>query len=704
MLAARLARVRLKQDKYHGHLVQDRNQACYKDIVLNNMSIHAFYLLVDYWAKVGISKPGGTACCEGDSIGLSAHGSMFVYRNPTTEERAEISKEHGGVDWSSFPAPPDKGGLTFLEEHAIAYCDDAKQNQFHTKSVIEATVRAFVVARPWLGKDRVSFGQSDGASNYRDPTVDVDCGALGSRCFSVAGMGKDEGDSNGADNKGKVARQRDAGDGVQCADDLVAISSKAPVPANTYARLDVNRRKNHEVVGRASFPRHIHVFTIDATHITFYEYLDPAASVGSIKATGRVVGYGRGDVKTLAQFNDKQRSQVATETGASLALSSGGWASAKARPSRDEQKEMAVQKEEKKRKKTELQEAREAEERAVAESQHRNDIDVCPRCGLRFLTAGGFGRHYMGGCRKYTTNEVRERRRKARDVKLRLVALDELWALEEEQRRKDLATVTVTLSNPHGQAVPVGIEVEEQERGGDGSMEASAFVVSSVSGLALESARVSVGFVVAVVGDGSTAVSASSFPKELPAGGKLEVTFRRPRPAVPTRGCARETIHKEPRFVLHEEQEAFLVEVILAPMMRGEQPPRPFCVHELMKAKFGDKLRMDTKTPMCLEKAQIEKWQAERKKEIKQKKKQEQQRPKAAAEEEVPNTKKAKKAKTAPTKSSSSVKKGKAAAPAAKKRKAAASSSESEEEDGDFDDDGDSDESMDDDDDDDDEC
>ena len=230
-------------------------------------------------------------------------------------------------------------------------------------------------------------------------------------------------------------------------------------------------------------------------------------------------------------------------------------------------------------------------------------------------------------------------------------------------------------------------------------MEASAFVVSSVSGLALESARVSVGFVVAVVGDGSTAVSANSFPKELPAGGKLKVTFRRPRPAVPTRGCARETIHKEPRFVLHEEQEAYLVEVILAPMMRGEQPPRPICVYESMKAKFGDKLRMDTKTPMCLEKAQIEKWQAERKKEIKQKKKQEQQQPKAAAAaaEEAPNTKKAKKA---PMKSSSSSKKGKAAA-AAKKRKAAASSSESEEGGGDFDDDDDdSDESIDDDDDD----
>jgi len=43
-------------------------------------------------------------------------------------------------------------------------------------------------------------------------------------------------------------------------------------------------------------------------------------------------------------------------------------------------------------------------------------------------------------------------------------------------------------------------------------MEASAFAVSSVSGLALESARVAVGFVVAEVGDGSTAVSADPIP------------------------------------------------------------------------------------------------------------------------------------------------------------------------------------------------
>ena len=63
MLAARLERCRNKRDKYVGHIVQDRNQACYKDLVLQHMGVYSFYLLVDYWAKIGINKAGGTACC-----------------------------------------------------------------------------------------------------------------------------------------------------------------------------------------------------------------------------------------------------------------------------------------------------------------------------------------------------------------------------------------------------------------------------------------------------------------------------------------------------------------------------------------------------------------------------------------------------------------------------------------------------------------
>ena len=242
MLATRLVKFKDFQEQYRGHLVQDRNQSCFKDLVLTYMSIFAFYLLVDYWAKIGIVKPGGTACCEGDSVGLSAHGSMFVYRNPTTEDRRKIS-ENNEVDWSEFPIPPDKGGLSLIEEHVSAYCDDAKQDQFHTKSVMEATVKAFVTARPWLGKEHTGYMQSDNATNYRDPTIEVDCGVLGTRCYSVAGMGKDEGDGNGAVVKGQLA-----GTPVQCSADLLASSSKLRIPAQTFATLHVQRKYDNQVI------------------------------------------------------------------------------------------------------------------------------------------------------------------------------------------------------------------------------------------------------------------------------------------------------------------------------------------------------------------------------------------------------------------------------------------------------------------------
>ena len=254
MLAIRLAKFKDIQDQYHAHLVQDRNQSCFKDLVLTYMSIFAFYLLVDYWAKIGISKPGGKACCEGDSVGLSAHGSMFVYRNPNTNQRREISENHE-VDWSGFPIPPDKGGLSYLEEHVSAYCDDSKQDQFHTKSVMEATIKAFVTARPWLGKECAGYGQSDNATNYRDPTIEIDCGSLGTRCYSVAGMGKDEGDGNNAVIKGQLK-----GTAVQCSGDLLATSSKLSIPAQTYATLGVQRKNDNQVTknnGSRNIPQNL---------------------------------------------------------------------------------------------------------------------------------------------------------------------------------------------------------------------------------------------------------------------------------------------------------------------------------------------------------------------------------------------------------------------------------------------------------------
>ena len=169
-------------------------------------------------------------------------------------QRREISGNHE-VDWSGFPIPPDKGGLSYLEEHVSAYCDDSKQDQFHTKSVMEATIKAFVTARPWLGKECAGYGQSDNATNYRDPTIEIDCGSLGTRCYSVAGMGKDEGDGNNAVIKGQLK-----GTAVQCSGDLLATSSKLSIPAQTYATLGVQRKNDNQVTknnGSRNIPQNL---------------------------------------------------------------------------------------------------------------------------------------------------------------------------------------------------------------------------------------------------------------------------------------------------------------------------------------------------------------------------------------------------------------------------------------------------------------
>jgi len=144
MLRARLASFLGKESKYHGLLIKDRNQAVFKDTVLQNMETSSFYFLVNYWVKLGIVKSGGAACCEGDFVGISAHGLIFMYKNLTKAELEAISLQNEGVDWSEFPKPPDEGRGAYCEGHAAAYCNDAKQDQFHIKSVMKAAVASFV--------------------------------------------------------------------------------------------------------------------------------------------------------------------------------------------------------------------------------------------------------------------------------------------------------------------------------------------------------------------------------------------------------------------------------------------------------------------------------------------------------------------------------------------------------------------------------
>ena len=605
-LRARLARYLDKEAKYHGHLIQDRNQAVFKDTVIQNMGIYSFYLLVDYWAELGIVKPGGAACCEGDSVGISAHGSMFVYKNPTSTEREEISLQHGGIDWSEFPAPPDGGGPAYCEEHAAAYCDDAKQDQFHTKSVMEATVTSSVKARPWLGKRRCSFAQSDNASNYRDPTIEVDCGALGTRCFSVAGMGKDEGDGNGAVNKRQLAAMRDGPDGrsFMCAADYTSASKSLTTSGQNYGELVLDRSSSVQVVGRKSFPRHYHLYTInDDTGLTFWEYLDPTASATSIAAGGGAVGYGVGIKEAMADFDENRRSQAERETGAGLSI--GNWSAPRGRSSNVQKRGIEVEQAAKAEAKKTKREAAAAAAQEEAESQYRNDVDVCQICHTRFLSAGGLAKHRSRGCGKRTTVIEKEKRKARRSVLRRLEAMDDLAIEVNKQRIERLAEVTVTLSAPRTTAAAVGIEVEEEEEGG-------SLVITAVSGLALDSGLVGETFVVESVG-GRAPASAGSIPSELAAGESATFVFRRPLPPIPFHGSARETIHKEPRFVMPPEVVEWLKEHAYD-HKEGREKMRPYTAWASQDAKFRNCLRKDTKTPVALERNQVGKWLSEQNK------------------------------------------------------------------------------------------
>ena len=155
---------------------------------------------MDYWAKISIGQKNGIACCEGDSVGLSAHGCMFVHRDPSKAERLITDDANGPIDWTLFGPASDEGrSASFLEEHVNTYSGDAKENNFHTKSTINATMRVFLQGGPWLNSNlngnREARIQSDNASNNGDPTPDVGSFCTGSRCFSEQDMGKDEGDT-----------------------------------------------------------------------------------------------------------------------------------------------------------------------------------------------------------------------------------------------------------------------------------------------------------------------------------------------------------------------------------------------------------------------------------------------------------------------------------------------------------------------------
>ena len=605
---------------------------------------------------------------------------MFVFRNPSAAERRKISKLYGGskvaIDWATLgPACDEEGGLAYIEEHFNVYSDDSKQNNYHTKSVLDATIAAFINARPWLAANRSSFMQSDNAANYRDPTTEIDLKWIGTRCFSEAGMGKDEGDGNGAVIKGRFKRIRDERHGFEGAADLEHHGASMGIAGQTHAMLLIDRRNEDSgIAGRDSVCRNFGLWRIDDESITFWESLDVLGSRESIAAGKGAVGFGPGVQKKIVEFNKTQRTQIKS-TGAALAMPSGGNSSSKSRQraSREEKRSAKKSAQEAKVNK-EAEHAEQAEAKAAAmESVFEEGVNVCRRCNRSFLEKGWFNKHRSRWC--LNRDEVREQRRRERDVPTRLVAADVVALEEHRDRISNLALVCVKIEVPKGRkrAPSIGLELTE---GSDG-----ALVVESVSGLAEMTAQISPGFVaVSFSRDGGpqSEVRIGSLSGNFEGGSSLRIVFQRPPVPIPFRGSARKGIHKNVRFTMHPEQLAWLQSHVFAGGMRICRPAAAF---EAMKGFFKDKLRADTMTPMWLTKDQVAVWLAARLSEEKAQRKAKKRKP---SDDELSETakggaKRSKKAAAAPKPGAKKKKPPRAAKRSKQQQNSESESDESEE-------------------------
>lgn len=206
-----------------------------------------------------------------------------------------------------------------------------------------------------------------------------------------------------------------------------------------------------------------------------------------------------------------------------------------------------------------------------------------------------------------------------------LAAADGLAVQERIARVQALCEVKVILHAPTaGGAKAIGISMERNDT--------DCFIVSAVSGLGEMSAKIEEGYVVSDIG-GAPPTDKNELTKELLAGTSLTVTFRRPEPDIPFHGSARKGIHKQTRFKMLPEQEAWLNEYVFKD---GRDHMRPSVAWNAMKSKFSGKIRVDTSTPAWLDKDQIAKWLASQVKKEKELRKEERRTAEKAAKEPKP--------------------------------------------------------------------
>ena len=194
---------------------------------------------------------------------------------------------------------------------------------------MEATIAFFLAGRPWLAAERRAFVQSDGASNYKEPTTELDIPVIGTRLISVEGEGKGRCDADDANVKRGFYNRWNQGESLETAVELCRVASTMGLPGHTFAVLHLDRDLDDTgVKGRVGIPEisKYSMWTVDEEGtLTFFESLDHEASRVTMLQKGRATGMGTGLQIKLDEFDAKHRKHT-QNTEASLVVAEGGQA------------------------------------------------------------------------------------------------------------------------------------------------------------------------------------------------------------------------------------------------------------------------------------------------------------------------------------------------------------------------------------------
>jgi ribosomal protein L37AE/L43A len=226
--------------EYIAHKMEDSHQSHFRTRVLRLMRTddngERIYCIADYWMKLLPKKQKETTAESFGAKGMSVNGLSYILHPP-----------QWWWDANSIEGEEKSGGEFILEHHQLV-TQDKEQNSYHTIAGFEISLR---IIKSTYSFAKFLHSTSDNASNYHSllnlllyPLVVRMAGLeLEEHCFSVAGEGKNIGDTNGAHHTSKIRMAIASGHAATTPREVVTILNRKPLKGSKSEVINVNRAK-----------------------------------------------------------------------------------------------------------------------------------------------------------------------------------------------------------------------------------------------------------------------------------------------------------------------------------------------------------------------------------------------------------------------------------------------------------------------------